>query len=239
VSTEQHGVVKVRLMRHEHRAARVGVITAALADARVPALLARTGATTVERWVDGAVLGPGRVAAAELAAAADILVMLHGFGGLANERLPRRQRLGPVIATARRHVGELANGAISRRDAGALAGILDGLPDDAAWGLTHTDFGGDNLVLRPDGTLVSIDNEHLVRGFLDFDVARAWYRWPMPEPSWRRFVRRYEVGAGRTVAATELRAWRALATLTGVRRRFRVGAPLAGALDRLRDVLDG
>ena len=189
--------------------------------------------------MDGSVISSSSVKAAHVDAAADILAMLHRFAGIGAEQLPRQRRLGSLIATTQRQLEELAGTrTISRREASAFARIVDDLPSSAMWGVIHTDFGGDNLVVRADDTVVSIDNEHLVRGFVDFDLARSWYRWPMPAPSWRRFTRHYQGAADRDVSADALRPWRVVASMTGVRRRHKLGVPIDVALATLRGVLD-
>jgi aminoglycoside phosphotransferase (APT) family kinase protein len=189
--------------------------------------------------VDGVPITAGSVPNAQVDAAADILAMLHRFPGLEGEQLPRQQRLGRLLAMTHRHLQDLAvRREVSQPEASALGRAVDALPPAAPWGLTHTDFGGDNLVVRSDESIVSIDNEHLVRGFLDFDVGRTWYRWPMPASSSRRFIGRYESAAGRALSLEEQRAWRVVAAMTGIRRRQRVGAPIEPARARLRSILD-
>jgi Ser/Thr protein kinase RdoA (MazF antagonist) len=227
-------------MRHEHRAARVDVLTRALDDARLPALVGRVGATTVEQWVEGTAL-PDRSARREhVTAAADILGTLHRFTGIGRERLPRQRALGDVGRRTTERLEQLADrGLLSAREAARLSRIASDLPGRGAWGVIHTDFGGDNLVAGAAGGVVSIDNEHLVRGFLDFDVARSWYRWPLPHASWSAFVRAYENRAGREVPASELRAWIVVAASLGVHRRLVLGVDHVAALRRLRATLDG
>jgi aminoglycoside phosphotransferase (APT) family kinase protein len=239
VSTTVHGDLKFRLMRHEHRAARVEVLTEALGDPRVPALVGRHGATTVERWVEGAPMPERSPARDHVVAAADILGTLHRFRGVGRERLPHTRSLGQLRVRTTRGLDQLVErGLLSTAEATQLSRMADGLPAAGSWGVTHTDLGGDNLVVRPDGTVVSIDNEHLVRGFLDFDLARTWYRWPLPRSSWSAFLSAYERCSGREIATSTLRAWQVAAASIGVHRRVGVGAPVDEALARLRGVLD-
>ena len=240
VTTRRHGVVKVRLMRGPYRAVRATVLATQLGDPRVPVPLGCVGSTTVERWIDGVVLASTPLRAVHVDAAADLLAAIHGFEGVhEREGLPRQRRVAPVAARAARQLRELA--AAKRLTSGESRRLLRivtaGLPVTSAWGLTHNDFCAANLVIDRGGTLVSIDNELFVRGFLEYDVARVWYRWPMPDWAERRFARRYRSAHEPVPAAGEQHAWRVVATLKGAHLRHRIGAPNADALAALRRLL--
>ena len=239
VETQDHGVVKVRLMRGPHRAERASAFASGLADRRVPAPIGCVGAATVERWVDGADLASLSLRRDHVTAAADLLATLHRFSGLhPDERLPRTRAVTSVGRRAAAHLRELATaGRITSYERDSLQAILDDLPAASAWGLTHNDFCASNLVLEPGGSLVSIDNEHLVRGFLEYDVARVWYRWPMSTAMAETFERAYRVDRGPAPSADETRAWRLVATLKGAHLRHRLGAPNDDALAALRALI--
>jgi thiamine kinase-like enzyme len=111
------------------------------------------------------------------------------------------------------------------------------LPASSPWGLTHNDFCAANLVIGEDSRLFSIDNELFARGFLEYDVARVWYRWPMPAWAERRFLGRYRSVHSPIPPDAEQLAWRVVATLKGAHLRHRIGAPNDHALALLRRLL--
>jgi aminoglycoside phosphotransferase (APT) family kinase protein len=240
ISTGAGARIKIRIARRQDLAARATTLIVALADERVPVPLARVGRFTAEAWVDGTPLSSLRVTQRHVVAAAELLARLHQFPGPPGEQLPRQQSTRPIRRRAERHVVELVSaGLVERRDAGTVRSILrHGLPARAEWGLVHGDFCAENLVWRPDGTLVSIDNETVGRGYRDYDMARTWYRWPMPASTLARFERAYF--AALVVASpspVERLAWRTAAALKGIHLRHRRGLAADRGLAALREVL--
>ena len=65
-------------------------------------------------------------------------------------------------------------------------------PGEASTGIIHTDLCPDNLVASPDGVLRPVDNESLQIGYLDLDLARTWYRWPLAAESGAAFLAEYD-----------------------------------------------
>jgi Ser/Thr protein kinase RdoA (MazF antagonist) len=194
----------------------------------VPAPLIVRGSVSVDSWVTGRPLAevPPRFHPFELAG--DLLGSLHRVrqSTRATEGIPDR-------------VGAMLDGAVRPAEATALVErVRSGLPSRASWGLTHGDLGQDNVVMTPQRTIVAIDNENVRPGFLDHDLARTWYRWPMSGESWRRLERAY--ARHRTPASdpAEVHAWciAAVAKSVWVRRR----TPIASAepLDVLQRLLD-
>ena len=241
VSSSDGRRMKIRSARREDVAARAAVLTYWLGDSRLPAPLARVGRFTAEAWVEGASLSSVRLQRGHVDLAADLLAAVHRFAGMASEHLPRHQRPTPVLRRAERHLSELVAAArIARSDAAELGRLLAlGLPASSRWGLTHGDFCGENLVVRPDGTVASIDNELVGRGFLEYDLARMWYRWQMPRWADERFDAYYRSATGVIARpADEQRAWRVAAVLKGFHLRHRRNAPTERARDSLRALLD-
>ena len=58
-------------------------------------------------------------------------------------------------------------------------------------GVIHKDLCPENLVIDPRGIVHAVDNEWMTIGPTAFDLARTWYRWPMPEPAWRHYLSTY------------------------------------------------
>jgi hypothetical protein len=79
-----------------------------------------------------------------------------------------------------------------------------------------------------------VDNEALSIGFLDFDLARSWYRWELGPEAWRRFLDRYAAHRSELPGEQPFRFWRIAATALGA--RVRVVNRVAGA-DRARQKL--
>jgi aminoglycoside phosphotransferase (APT) family kinase protein len=131
------------------------------------------------------------------------------------------------------------SGTLAPDAASELAAILDrDLPPVGTWGLTHGDFSAENIVVRPDGALVSVDNELVSRGFIEWDVARRWYRWPMPAWAEERFATAYVDAGGPAVQSQRSeRAWRIAAAVKGVHLRTRLGGSLERGLDTLQLLL--
>jgi hypothetical protein len=241
VVTTAGDVVKIRIMGSAGRAERMARFTAGLADERLPAPVARVGKVTVERWVDGVVLASMPLTDGHLDAAADLLATIHRYAPApapaAGSRLPRRRPVRPLLAQARQQLVDLAAArTLTIADVRRAEAILGGLPESSGWGLIHTDLCADNLVARPDGVLVCVDNEFMMRGYRELGLARTWYRWPMPARAWARFERRYRaaLGDGARVPPEQARAWRVAATVRGVHLRQQRDAPLDHAVAALR-----
>jgi Ser/Thr protein kinase RdoA (MazF antagonist) len=142
------------------------------------------------------------------------------------------------LSTRRRiaHLG--ARGALRRADASALLGALQRFaPGAAEVGITHNDFCAENLVEDAAGRLVPIDNEGLRRGFFDYDLARTWYRWPMPEADWLTFAARY--GVVRRPDTAHASFWRIAAVVKSAALRATRGVgDVTTPIGRLRALLD-
>lgn len=240
IGTADGGLVKIRFGRRAVIVDRAAALSAALGDARVLPPLARAGRVTAETWVEGTDLASVRLSARQIDAAATLLASLHCFTGPLGEHLPRPHSTGPVLRHAERHLSDLVGGGLVTATEGrSLRAILGRLPDHSAWGLMHGDFCGENLVQRPDGVVVSVDHEGLGRGFIEYDVARTWYRWDLPVTAGRRFGRSYRVASGSVPpTGAEQRAWRAAAAVKGAHLRYRRGVVAQRGLAALREVLD-
>jgi hypothetical protein len=231
--------LKARMVRSPARAARAQMLAERLSDPRINIPTGRVGAVTVESWVEGTALSSVSLRSAHIDAAADLLRFVHRFAGHPGERLPQIRRVGPVGLQATSDLRTLLDAGIFASDMGArIERILKlGLPERAPWGLTHGDLCAPNLVIGPGGRIVSIDNEHLKRGFLDYDLARTWYRWVLPPAAQRRFEVRYAADGGGQATPRERQAWRVAAVLHGVRIRHFLGSSLQVPLGRLATAL--
>lgn len=221
VTTPAHDRLKIRFARRARFAGRAARLTAQLADPRVASPIAVSGAAMVERWVEGEPLSSLTLSRPHVDAAADILATVHGFG------TPRQRATGALAERISCRLARVAAaGMVPQAEARRLERLIaERLPPYASWGLTHGDFCDENLVVGVDESLASIDNELVCFGFLDHDLARTWYRWPMPAWAEERFLRRYDATSGRCRSPEEMQAWRAIATVKGLWIRHVTGSP--------------
>jgi hypothetical protein len=233
--------LKARFVEQRGRAAASASLTRLLDDPRLPAPTAQIGSVTIDAWVPGETLATLGWHAGELAAAAELLATLHTFAGGPHEHLPHERRtshlaegaVAALLAPAR-------DGSLDAAMADEVVGVLrESLPERARWGVSHGDFAPVNLVLTLDGQLISIDNERVHRGFLDLDLARSWYRWPLPETEQAHFDTAYCAAVGFHQDKDARRAWRVLAAAKKVSLRHSRGSPTAVAVTRLKDALAG
>jgi hypothetical protein len=228
-------VVKARRLSRAAKAARFTRLVNAVADPRLPAILVVAGRVVVEEWIDGASLVDLPLDAARLARAGDLLGSLHARASLGE---PRRHGFHPtrrLVKRTKRHLAQLAAaGLLARADAAALVdGLRSFAPAEAIVGLTHNDFCAANLVEDARGRLLVVDNEGLRIGFLDFDLARTWYRWPMPGEAWAAFLGRYATWRDPAPALARAPFWRIAVVAKSVHLRMIRGAEPATASRRL------
>jgi hypothetical protein len=234
-------VVKARRLQRTARAARFARIVQGLSHECIPPPLVVMGRVSVEAWVEGTPVSALPPSAERLAQAADLLGSLHARraadgrpGTLWSTRLFR-------ASTERRLAGLEARGLLAPGEvAAALTAVGRLAPEVAEVGLTHNDFCAENLVAEAGGRLVAVDNEGLRRGFLDYDLARTWYRWPMPEPDWRAFSTRYASWRLHPIDVQPLHFWRiaAVAKSAALRAQHRA-ADAHLPIERLRLLLAG
>jgi aminoglycoside phosphotransferase (APT) family kinase protein len=122
-----------------------------------------------------------------------VLGRLHATRDVGGRRVRTQRPTGPLVVATRDRLARLcARGAIAADDVRALRGVLRRFdPGRAVVGVTHNDFCPENVVERRGGELVAVDNEGMRIGFLDYDLARTWYRWAMPAPAWASFLDAY------------------------------------------------
>ena len=207
--------VKVRRVVKTARPTRAAALVRTLADPRLPAPLALSGRVSVERWVDGIPLDCVVVHSTHLCAAADLLADLHRRRSLPDRRFVRTGPVAPLRSRTFEHLDRLlAEGLLDRREHDALAASVErDLPTRAARGVVHGDLCPANLVVTPDGQLVSIDNERVRINFLDHDLARTWTRWPMTPEEEHTFESRYREQGGSLPAQPAQLAWRVCTTV--------------------------
>jgi thiamine kinase-like enzyme len=213
--------VKLRRCPDEARARRYVDVLAELDDPALARVLLRHGRVVVEEWIDGVSLAELPLSTERLAQAASLLGRMHARRRGARRVLPSVRRMRDQLARL------VETAAITRDQAGAVLRFT--APERAIVGAIHVDLCADNLVEDAAGRVISIDNEHLCCGFIDYDLARTWHRWPMPPDAWQRFGAHY----GREPVAWAF--WRARVLVESV--YLRRGTPgMAGPLARLHAI---
>jgi hypothetical protein len=174
--------VKGRRFDTAYEAERFARLTRHLAHPQIPAAIAQRGTAVIEPWTDGKSLDGRTVTAEEARALGASLASIHVASPPAGSqrdleaaRTERRDRL-TVNIDRLTQLGCIDSAFAARIRAGA-----EPLPADVDIGLIHGDFCPENFVRANDGRIVAVDNETLRFEALDYDLARAWYRWRMSD----------------------------------------------------------
>ncbi len=174
--------IKARQLGSSWRAKNMRELCGYLDQRHVSRVLDRRGGALLIEWVEGEPLDPERLSPSQLRS----IGRLHGSIHVAElARGPWRIRDSTLAYRADRLEPELRRlagmGLVSPTEADHLLKLaLDHEPENFAVGIAHGDFCPENLVLGADGRVVAIDNETIAVAALDHDLARTWYRWPLP-----------------------------------------------------------
>ena len=196
--------VKARWLLGEAHASRWNRLRNAVGDPLfLTATLHREGRFVLEEWIEGEPLPMLDVPAALLGQAGELLARMHlmdvpGRGTV--EAADEVRRMDKLIDSL------VSHGAFAESAAGGLrARLWESAPDHTVNGLAHFDFCGENLVMHPSRGLVSIDNEWMCLGSLEYDVARALYRWDLTGVARETFLGSYRAAGG--AAAVDALDW--------------------------------
>lgn len=184
---------KGRVLQTERQAAMVVRLTSELAPGSVARVLASRGRALLEEWIAGTPLDQAPDVAGHLRRCGRLLAMIHAGAPVEERPTGDAEPRAGLVALVERHALEPDIAERAERLARHHA------PAHASRGRCHGDFAAENIVLRPDGTLCLIDNETLDLGPLDYDLARAWYRWPISPEAWDELLAGY--GEVRSAAA--------------------------------------
>lgn len=236
VETADGRRLKATIAWSEQRALTISRAGRTLAPDLMPRCLGRRGRALLFEWVEGQ-----PVSASSFPAAARLLAEAHA-------RSPRglrcEPRLAPETAAGRLAMQGRAL-AVAGRISPSVARWLDELAEDApppvsTVGLLHTDLHPANLVeVHP--RLVFVDNGSWSIGPIAYDLARAWWRWPIDEEAREDWYQSYRASASWPLPAPEeLHFWRVVAAVGSLhyRHEARVAAPPRGR-ERLEELMDG
>lgn len=231
--------IKARRLEDEATARELCALRRDLPPAFAP-VLACHGRVVLEPWIDGEALGGGPPGDAALAAAGALLAALHATtvaaGRTVRETRPTsewRARAADAIA----RIGRRA--ALDPRTLERLAAALARLdPGTGIWGLVHTDFCGENMVVAAAGGLHVIDNERVSVDALGYDLGRTWARWQLSDAAWTRFAAAYTGGGGLPQALAARGFWRLAASVTAAAVRIHLGAATLESFARLHQLAE-
>jgi aminoglycoside phosphotransferase (APT) family kinase protein len=191
-------------------------------------------------WIDGEPLAEETSQPSVARAAGAIHAFLHA--------MPVPQALQPLpddvlAATATRLEADVsalaAEGIVTDSESrSALAVARRFAPERCRVGIVHRDLCGRNMIQRSSGELCLVDNETMALGSCEFDLARTWYRWPLPRDAREEYLRAYARTHDTRDFLASFPFW-ALAVLADS-ARMRARAParlLATPLDGLRALL--
>lgn len=229
--------LKARRLPSAARAREVAVLLAA-AGAGFPAVLGRRDHALLLEWMEGDLLTDPRPDTLRRCGA--VLGALHARpipADLAAEARAALRDPDGFHARLERQLDALVDaGALAADVAQAVvARAAERRGADTTIGIAHGDFCAENIVAHPTRGPVSIDNGNLAVGHLDYDLARTFYRWPLPDAERAIFLEGY---ASRRSPATFLGAehfWMICAIVVGASVQLAFdGRELAATLARLR-----
>ncbi len=230
--------IKARRVQDENAARRLFEIRRDLPEA-FAAAFDRYGAVLLEEWIEGEPVGDAPPGDAYLIEAGALLASLHARPIVAGQRVHEMRSTAAWLDATERHLQQIqAAGGLEERDALRIrAALTQGDPGRALTGLTHTDFCGENMVVDRRGRLRVVDNERVGIEALGFDVARTWYRWGLPAPSWERLQAAYAASTTTAEPLTSLGFWRIVALAHSAALRLRMDRTRAHVpLERLRQL---
>jgi thiamine kinase-like enzyme len=236
IELESGRTIKARRVEDEKTARRLFEARRELPDA-FASVFASYGAVLFEDWIHGEEVGSTPPSDAHLIEAGSLLACLHATPSVAGHpahemrstaawRRETEGNLREILAASGLDEQQalLIHTALERRD-----------PQRAVFGLVHTDFCGENMVIDWVGRLRIVDNEWVGIDALGYDLARTWYRWALPYRAWERFRSAYADRKPLAEPLETLGFWSIVALVQSAALRLRQDRVRAQVpLDRLR-----
>ena len=228
--------IKARLLEDEETAQRLFEFRRDLPHSFAP-VLAQYGAVLLERWVQGDVLQDRLLTKDLIGRAAVLLAELHETNSVAGRPVKEMRRTMIWRERMESDLGEIVSaGELDRSQALVIRDTLNRTdPKNSLFGLVHTDFCGENMVIDRDGQLHIVDNERISIDSLSYDFARSWYRWALPNSLWAHFKCVYAAHFAHKEPFETFDFWRVVAIIQSAALRLRVDRNWANTpLVRLR-----
>lgn len=230
---------KGRRFESSEAADRVAALGRHLPDGSFARVLAQRGVAQISEWVEGVILSTCPINHDLLYRAGRIIGRMHAVdlpseipGGVA----PHAGE--PDVLAARAELLCRAGELTSAEGQSALDLAAAHAPASVPVGLVHGDFCPENIVVDTDGSLRVIDTDSIAVRPWEYDLARAWYRWPMTTEERAAF----EEGYARKDVLASYRGhflhWAVLVLINAAQFRLRHRLPdVSVPLERLRAVL--
>ncbi|MDO8863395.1 aminoglycoside phosphotransferase family protein [Haliea sp. E1-2-M8] len=204
-------------------------------------VLANLGTSTLEEWRSGTVLAAEAVTTGHARKAGELLGRLHMTTGLPGPEAAPVLMVAEHLGLMQEHLAALLEqGVLASSDAASLLELALGtMPAHFEAGLIHGDFCIENMVVSSSGELVLIDNESMCVGPLDFDIARAWCRWPMTTAARAGFVTGYTQFRGLESFTPHCQFWAIRALLMSVYVHLKHERPCQPAVTALKRLAAG
>jgi aminoglycoside phosphotransferase (APT) family kinase protein len=230
-------VVKAVRASSVAQAALVERLSRRLDPAAFAPVLARSGDALLMRWIDGVPLHECGWTALDAQQGGRLLADLHAIPVSDDAAVPASVGVEAYTAKLAAHLDRIvAHQALGSGERQALLDLARAhLPPAATVAVIHCDLCPENLVRQPSGALCVVDIETLTIGACDYDLARAWYRWPMTPDQRTAFLAAYGAQRGANPCLRHFPYWAICATAASAARRManaREGA--AVPLQRLR-----
>jgi hypothetical protein len=222
-------VLKGRRLDSPADADRIRTVVTRLGRPEMPRIVAHRGAALLEEWIVGEPALQSRADVAFIERCGGVLGIIHGTP-LGTPPIQPQTRPEPAAQYDRVEcaLAELLQlGVLSARVAADLRTVArEHLPAEIAVGFVHRDFCGENIVRGPGGAPFVVDNGSVGVDAIEFDLARTWYRWPLPAAQRRAFDAGYRAHRQRAGATEQFPFW-AVAVLSEA-TLFRIRARTAG-----------
>jgi aminoglycoside phosphotransferase len=230
---------KARLLGGARRAASVDCILRALGHAAFPEVVARQGRVLLLEWIEGVPVDEQTSHPTVIRAAAAVQAFLH-----AAPVPPALERPPAVLAETGAKLREdlaalAAAGTVTAAEAAAILDLVRRFaPERCRIGIVHRDLCARNMIVRPSGEVCVVDNETMAVGSCEFDLARTWYRWPLPRAERERYLRVYARTHDPRLFLAHFPFWALAVLVDSAQLRRAAPAALASVpLDRLRRLL--
>lgn len=202
------------------QAALVVAISRRIDPAAFAPVLAHAGAALLMPWIDGVPLHATGWDVHEVQHGGRMLAALHA-AAVPEDAAANAVGLERYATLLRRNLAILVRqSAIAEDQAQALLALAQAhAPSACSAAVVHRDLCPENLVRQPSGALRVVDVETLSIGARDYDLARTWYRWPMPPDQRQALFDAYVADGGRRPDWHHFPYWAICATASSAAQR--------------------
>jgi hypothetical protein len=204
-------------------------------------VLASSGQSTVEQWIEGTSLDSHEIPRAQFDSLVNLLGILHIRPVVPDDWCGNARTLDDHLNSVSKKLCVLAkHDCLRDLQAVELKRLVEShLPVHADTGLIHMDFHPRNMVLGQDRKIWIVDNELLRLGIIDLDVARSWRLWPMTPEQREQFGRTYGKLRDLDNFLSHQVFWAIITLVGSAHYHLRLGRPIQHYLHAMQRILDG